>query len=354
MQLKMSPGPFQRSKRSTTHIMLELFAVLCVVWVFAAVFHFVNIGARNGISVLLIGIVSIVASCLCDVVSGLISKVAWKDMLKHVLNSYSYVTGIIFALCLPANTRLFIVIIGSLFGTILGKLVFGGFGHNVVNPAGIGRIMVGLTFAGKLGVTVLPGAHPDFIGGATITSGINWLTGYIPPNYTLGDLFLGQYVGAIGETCSLLLILCGIYLIARKIINYRVVAAYVGTSFIIALALGLVFKVDYVLTYALTHLFAGGLLFGAVFMVTDPVTSPTSPLGKVIFAIGAAMLTMLIRVSGSLPEGVVFSIVIMNLVTPLIDSAIKGKTTEKVWKSWVVAGAAIVVAVLVNVGFALL
>ena len=352
MQLKMSPGPFQRSKRSTTSIMLELFAVLCVVWVFAAVFHFVNIGSKNGISVLLIGIVSILVSCLCDVVVGLISKVAWKDMLKHVLNSYSYVTGIIFALCLPANTSLFVVIIGSLFGTALGKLVFGGFGHNVVNPAGIGRIMVGLTFT--LGSTILPGAHPDFIGGSTITGKIDWLTGFIPPNYTLLDLFLGQYVGAIGETCSLLLILCGIYLIARKIINYRVVAAYVGTTFIIALALGLVFKVDYVLTYALTHLFAGGLLFGGVFMVTDPVTSPTSPLGKVIFAIGAAMLTMLIRVSGNLPEGVVFSIVIMNLVTPLIDSAIKGKTTEKVWKSWVVAGAAIVVAVLVNVGFALL
>ena len=117
MALKMTPGPFQRTKRSTTKIMLELFAVLCVVWIFAAVFHFVNIGSKNGISVLLIGIVSIVVSCLCDVVVGLISKVALKDMFKHVLNSYSYVTGIIFALCLPANTSYVVVIIGSLFGT---------------------------------------------------------------------------------------------------------------------------------------------------------------------------------------------------------------------------------------------
>ena len=100
MQLRMTPGPFQRTKRSTTKIMLELFAVLCVVWIFAIVFHFVNIGAGNGISVLLIGIVSILVSCACDVVVGLIAKVAWKDMFKHVLNSYSYVTGIIFALCL--------------------------------------------------------------------------------------------------------------------------------------------------------------------------------------------------------------------------------------------------------------
>ena len=351
MALKMTPGPFQRTKRSTTKIMLELFAVLCVVWIFAAVFHFVNIGATNGISVLLIGLVSIVVSCLCDVVVGLISKVAWKDMFKHVLNSYSYVTGIIFALCLPANTSLVVVVIGSLFGTALGKLVFGGFGHNVVNPAGIGRILVGLTYT--LGKTNLPGASLDFVNGATITGKIDWLTGYIPGNYTLLDLFLGQYVGAIGETCSALLIACGIYLMVRNIINYRVVCAYVGTTFVIAFVLGLVFKVDYVLTYALTHLFAGGLLFGGVFMVTDPVTSPTSPLGKVIFAIGAAMLTMLIRVSGNLPEGVVFSIVIMNLCTPLIDSAIKGKT-DKEWKSWVIAGSALVIAVLVNVGFALL
>lgn len=348
MQLRMTPGPFQRTKRSTTNIMIELFAVLCVVWIFAAVFHFVNIGARNGISVLLIGIVSILVSCICDVVVGLIAKVAWKDMFKHVLNSYSYVTGIIFALCLPANTSLFTVIIGSLFGTALGKLVFGGFGHNVVNPAGIGRIMVGLFMT--LGKTIVS----DGFAGGTITGNINWETGLIPGNFNIMDLFLGQYVGAIGETCSALLIACGIYLIVRNIINYRVVVAYVGTTFVVALGLGLVFKVDYILTYALTHLFAGGLLFGGVFMVTDPVTSPTSPLGKVIFAIGAGMLTMLIRVSGNLPEGVVFSIVIMNLVTPLIDSAIKGKTTTKVWKSWVIAGVALLIAVLVNVGFALL
>ncbi len=348
MQLRMTPGPFQRTKRSTTKIMIELFAVLCVVWIFAIGFHFVNIGAGNGISVLLIGLVSILVSCACDIVVGLISKVAWKDMFKHVLNSYSYVTGIIFALCLPANTSLFTVIIGSLFGTALGKLVFGGFGHNVVNPAGIGRIMVGLFMT--LGKTIVP----DGFAGGTITGNINWETGLIPGNFNLRDLFLGQYVGAIGETCSALLIVCGIYLAVRNIINYRVLVAYVATTFVIALGLGLVFKVDYILTYALTHLFAGGLLFGGVFMITDPVTSPTSPLGKVIFAIGAGMITMLIRVSGNLPEGVVFSIVIMNLVAPLIDSAIKGKTTAKVWKSWVIAGAALVIAVLVNVGFALL
>lgn len=348
MRLKMSPGPFQRTKRSTTSIMLELFAVLCVVWVFAIVFHFVNIGPTNGISVLLIGIVSILVSCLCDVVVGMISKVAWKDMFHHVLNSYSYVTGIIFALCLPANTSLFTVIIGSLLGTALGKLVFGGFGHNVVNPAGIGRIMVGLFMT--LGKTFVE----DGFAGGTITGNIDWVTGLIPGNFTLLDLFLGQYVGAIGETCSALLIACGLYLMIRKIINYRVALAYVGTTFVISIALGLVFKVEYILTYAATHIFAGGLLFGAVFMVTDPVTSPTSPLGKVIFGIGAGMLTMLIRVSGSLPEGVVFSIVIMNLVTPLIDSAISGKTTTKLWKPWVITGAALVIAVLVNVGFALL
>ena len=348
MQLRMAPGPFQRTKRSTTKIMLELFAVLCVVWIYAVVFHFVNVNPSNGLSILLIGIVSILVSCLCDVVVGLISKVAWKDMIKHVLNSYSYVTGIIFALCLPANTPLYTVIIGAVIGTALGKLVFGGFGHNVVNPAGIGRVMVGLFMTlGKTNVQ-------DGFAGGTITGNINWQTGLIPGNFTLLDLFLGQHIGAIGETCSLLLILCGIYLMVRKIINYRIVLAYVGTTFIIALAYGLVYKVDYVLTYALTHLFAGGLLFGGVFMITDPVTAPTSPLGKTIYAIGAAMFTMLIRVCGNLPEGVVFSIIIMNFVTPLIDSSIKGKTTTKEWKSWVIVGCAVVIAILVNIGFALL
>ena len=229
MQLRMTPGPFQRTKRSTTAIMVELFAVLCVVWVFAVAFHFINIGSSNGISVLLIGIVSILVSCLCDVVVGLILKVAWKDMFKHVLNSYSYVTGIIFALCLPANTSLFVVIVGSLFGTALGKLVFGGFGHNVVNPAGIGRVMVGLYMS--LGSTVVQ----DGFNGGTITGNIDWISGAIPSNFTLMDLFLGQYVGAIGETCSALLIAAAVYLIVRGIINYRVVVAYVATIFLISL-----------------------------------------------------------------------------------------------------------------------
>lgn len=353
MQFRMTPGPFQRAKRSTTAIMLELFAVLCAVWVFAIVFQFVNVSVTNGVSAILIGLVSIVVSCLCDVVVGLLSKVEFKDLPIHVLNSYSYVTGIIFALCLPANTSIFVVVVGSIFGTMLGKLVFGGFGRNIVNPAGIGRIMVGLYMT--LGKTPLPGAGvEDFIAGATVTGKIDWVSGLIPGNYTLLDLFLGQYVGALGETCSLLLILAAIYLMVRGIINYRVVLSYVGTCFIIALGLGLAFGVDYVLTYALTHLFAGGLLFGAVFMLTDPVTSPTSSLGKIIFAIGAAMLTMLIRVSGSLPEGVVFSIVLMNLFVPIIDSAIKGRTTTKLWKQWIIIAAGVVIAVLVNVGFALL
>lgn len=349
MRFRMVPGPFQKAKRSTNAIMLELFAVLCVIWIYAIVFNFVNVSSKNGISAILIGVVSIVVACLCDVVMGLIKKVKWQDMFKHIVNSYSYVTGIIFALCLPANTSMFVVICGSVFGTALGKLIFGGFGQNIVNPAGIGRVFVGTTFA--LGKTIFEG---DAFAGATITGNINWATGFIPGNYTLGDLFLGQYVGALGETCTLLLLIAAIYLIVRGIINYRLVGTYLLTSFVIAFVLGLVFKVDYVLTYALTHMFAGGLMFGAVFMVTDPVTSPTSPLGKVIYAMGTAMLTMLIRVCGNLPEGVVFSIIIMNLVVPLIDSALKGKTTDNIWKKWVVVGAGLVIAVLVNVGFALL
>lgn len=350
MQLRMTSGPFQRTKRSTTKIMLELFAVLCVVWIYAIGFNFAYIDEFNALSVFLIGLVSIVAACLCDFVVGLIKKVAMKDMFKHILNSYSYVTGIIFALCLPANTSLYVVLVGSVFGTVLGKLVFGGFGHNIVNPAGIGRVMVGVTMSSGLGITKVA----DGLSGATVTGKIDWVTGKIPGNFVLQDLFLGSHIGAIGETCAALLILCGIYLCIRKIINYRVVVAYVGTAFVIALVLGLVFKVDYVLTYALTHLFAGGLLFGGVFMITDPVTGPTSPLGKVIYAIGAAMLTMLIRVFGSLPEGVVFSIVLMNFVAPLIDSSIKGKTTNKKWLPWVVTVSALVVAVSVNVLFAVL
>lgn len=348
MQFRMKPGPFQRSNRmSTKSIMLELFCVLAVIWVYAIVFNFVSVGTKNGVSCILIGLVSIVCSIACDFVVGLITKVKMQDMPKYLLGSYSYVTGIIFALCLPANTNMFVIICGSVFGTVVGKLFFGGFGHNIVNPAGLGRIFVMTTFT--LGSTVT-----DALGGATVTGSIDWSTGLIAGNYSILNLFLGQYVGAMGEVCSALLIAAGIYLAIRKIIDYRITCSYIITCALIALFLGLIFGVDYVGTYILTHLFTGGMLFGAVFMLTDPVTSPTSQLGKIIFGIGAAMLTMLIRVCGNLPEGVVFSIILMNLFTPLIDSLIKGKTDENLGKKWIVIGCGVVIAILVNIGFALL
>lgn len=351
--LRLKPAPHQRGTRTIKEMMLEFTAVLAVIWIYAIIFNFTAVGiennVKNGLNAIGLGVVSIVVAVLCDLVVGLIAKKKGKELLDYLVGSYSYVTGLILALTLPVNTSYFAVIIASIFGTLVGKLLFGGFGHNIVNPAGIGRIFAGLTFGlGKTAIEI------DTLSGGTITGNIAWNDGFIPGGYTLKQLFFGNYVGAMGETCTLLLLLACIYLCIRGIIDYRLCGSYFLTTFLIALFLGIFFKVPYVLSYAVLHMCVGGLAFGGVFMVTDPVTTPTSPLGKVIYGIGAGLLTMLIRVCGNLPEGVVFSIVLMNLFVPLIDTAIKGNNKDKIWKKWLVVVIGLIIAVLVNIGFAAL
>ncbi|MDD4123483.1 MAG: RnfABCDGE type electron transport complex subunit D [Bacilli bacterium] len=352
MQFRMSPSPYQRGKRTTTQIMLELTAVLAVVWLVSIIMNFINLGSSYGVKTILIGVVSILASLVVDVIAALAyKKKGFKEIRDYVINSYSYVTALIFALTLPLGVTYFAVITGSMFATFFGKVVFGGFGYNIVNPAGIGRIFVTVSFA--MAVPNIPG-FVDATTGATVTTGINWITGQLSGNWSMADLFLGNYLGAIGETSTLVLLIAGLYMIIRNLCDYRSMVSYLGGVFIITFFLGLMMKVTNPLDYAVIHLLTGGLAFGAVFMITDPVTAPTSPLGKVIYGLGAAFLTVLIRVNGSLPEGVVFSIVLMNLIVPLLDNAIKGKTIDNLTKRGIIVAAIIIVAVLLNYGVVLL
>ena len=355
MKFSLSKGPFLRSKRSTTGIMLELFAVLAVVWLVSVVSYSVKYNFLVGLRAILVVIVSLVTTLLID---GIVAFIKGKRKLKEighfVLTSYSYVTAIIFALCLPVGVSYYAVIVGAIVATLLGKYAFGGFGYNIFNPAIIGRIFVGLAFGSSLKYGIVSGDSSslyDYVSGATVTGSIDWSTGIVPTGYDFKTLIFGNYNGAIGETFTLLLVAAAIYLIIRGIINFRLVGGYLVTVTCISFFLGLLYSPGNVLSYTLLQLATGGLMFGAVFMVTDPVTSPKSMNGKIIYAIGIGCLTMFIRVNSAYPEGVMFSIALMNMLTPLIDSCIKGNTFENVGKKWAVIGAFLVGSIVLNLGF---
>lgn len=344
MQFRMSPAPFQRGKRTTLSIMLELSVVLCVVWLATIVFCFAKGEPVWAVHAILVGLIALVTSFVTDVVVALCLKKKGKEIIDYFKYSYSYVTALIFALIVPASIPYFALVFCVVFAIVIAKVFFGGFGYNIANPAAVARIVAGTAFG--LGVVHIPDL---IVSGVTITTAMNWQTGALPSMFTHMDLFLGNYVGSMGETMTFLLIIAGIYLAVRKIIDYRLALSFILTIFILAFVLAFVLKIDFPLSYALSHVFLGGAMFGAVFMVTDPVTTPTSQLGKIIFGIGAGAITVLIRVSGALPEGVVFSIVLMNLVTPLIDRGIIGQTSDKKAKKWGLIALVFVGAIAVNV-----
>lgn len=363
MLFRMNPAPYQRSKRTTTSIMLELSVVLAIVWLLATVFYFVSVaptlGIIYGFKPLIIGVLALLTGTIVDVVCALIQgKRSRKDIVNFVINQYSFVTALIFALTLTVDTSYYAVICGMLFATIIGKAVFGGFGHNIFNPAALGRVFVSTTFT--MTVPYVYGLM-DKVTRATATSAINWTTGLLPTFGTtsgansLITLFVGNYVGSLGETSFILLAIAGIYLAIRKIIDWRLAVSYIGTVFVISLVLGFVLvDVNNPIIYALTHIAAGGVMFGAVFMATDPVTTPTSPMGKLIWGIGVGTITVMIRVFGNLPEGVVYAICIMNIVTPTIDAAIKGMTSDKLWKKYAVTFGILALGILINAGICLI
>jgi electron transport complex protein RnfD len=237
--------------------------------------------------------------------------------------------------------------------TLVGKLVFGGFGQNVFNPAGVGRAFTVLAFGG-----FIASQFPDIVSGSTpnnVMESLGWVitkpeavSAYLGQFNGVWGLFTGQYVGALGETNTLLIMAVGIYLSFRKIIDWRVPVVFIGSLFAFATIIMFAKGMDW--WYPFFFISTGGAMFGAVFMLTDPVTSPTSIPGRIIFAIGVAFLTTLIRVKGNLPEGVIRSILFMNMMTPLIDRMMDGWPLKSMKKYAISIGSVLLVSVL-TVGF---
>ncbi len=293
-KLHISVSPHIHSKRNTRSIMLDVIIALLPATVAGVVLF--------GISSLAVIAVCIGAAVLSEMLFNIIIK---KEQTIGDLSCI--VTGLLLSLNLPANIPLWQAAVGSVFAVVVVKCIFGGIGKNIVNPAITARVFMLIAF-GSMTTAAFP-KGVDAASGATPLAEL--AEGNTPE---LMELFLGKTGGAIGETCALALIIGGVYLLIRKVITWHIPVAYIGTAFIFTFLVNGFDAVN-----SLAYILSGGLLIGAIFMATDYVTSPSTPLGKIIFGIGAGLITVLIRFWGTYPEGVSFAILIMNILNPYID-----------------------------------
>lgn len=227
------------------------------------------------------------------------------------INDWSaVVTGLLLALNLPASAPWWLPLIGSIFAIAIVKQSFGGLGHNFMNPALAARAMLVASWPVEMTAWVTPGA--DAVATATPLGIIKEGTGDVLPS--LMDVLVGNVAGCIGETSVILLVLGGLYLLYKGVIDIKIPAVYIGTVAVLTLIFG---KGDF--TGMIYQVCAGGLMIGAFFMATDYASSPCTPKGQIIFAFGCGLLTTIIRFFGGYPEGVSYSILIMNVAAPLIE-----------------------------------
>lgn len=308
-KLIVSTSPHIHTKTTTQTIMRDVLIALSP----AAVASIVLFGLSA-----LLNIALCVGVCvLSEFIFNLIVK-----KKQTIVDLSACVTGLILGLSLPATAGVWPCIVGSVFAIIVVKCLFGGIGCNFANPAITARIMMLIAFSSVGG-----GANPpvtDVVAGATPLEAIKGGSAYELP--ALLDMFLGLRGGAMGETCTLALLIGGIYLLARKVINWHTPVIFVGTVFV----LSLIITNDPVI--ALYQILGGGLVLGAIFMATDYSTTPTNTLGKAVFALGCGIITVIIRFLGSYPEGVSFAILMMNILSPYIEKWCARKPFGKVGK----------------------
>ena len=337
MKYIFNVSPNLRQPLSTKRIMRELTFGLLIVFAFSLFYYYKAYNMDY--------VMTAVKLMLASVGCALVTETLWAYVMRKgrtfdfayikefLGGSFGWITAIILTLMTPISIRPFALIIATLFSILFAKLLFGGFGNNIFNPAAVGRAIIFATFMGAT-TDVVTSVTPTTL----IANDFNWLvsdptmiTKMMSEVGGLGTLFTGWYPGAVGETSALIILLVGVYLSIRKVIDWRVPVVYLSTIFVLGACIA-VFKgvgayegLPGFVWYGLLHVITGGVVFGAVFMLTDPVTSPTSAPGRCIFALGAAIITVLIRMKANLPEGCLYSILMMNMFTPMIEKALEGK-----------------------------
>ena len=323
--LDISSSPHIYKGRSTQEIMKNVVWALLPV-VFFSVYFF-------GLNALLVIATATIASVLTEHVLCRLSK------KETTVGDYSAViTGLLLGLTLPPSFPLWMAFIGGVIGIALGKYIFGGLGYNVFNPALVARAVLQAAF--PVAITTW---HPAFLPNrfSTISSSVfTWpfmeptfdaVSGATPLSAfkfdgvttSTAELAFGQISGSAGETCAVIIVLGGLYLIARNMMNWRIPAAVLLSAFVLSGILYLINSEMYPSPWFM--LFSGGLMLGAVFMATDMVSSPITPLGLWIYGRIIGILTIVIRIWGGLSEGVMYSILLANAISPHIDTVIKNR-----------------------------
>lgn len=296
----VSGTPHVRSKESIQSIMRDVIIALIPATA-VGIYYF-------GIPALITIVVSIVSSVFFE---WLYQKAMKKPVTVSDLSAV--VTGLLLALNLPASAPIWVPIVGSAFAIIFAKQLFGGLGQNFINPALAGRAFLVASYPTEMTTWTAPVGFSGADAVAVATP-LATLKGGAMPDASLMDVVVGNIGGCIGETCAIALIIGGIYLIVKHVISWKIPVIYIATVFILTAAIG-----RKGLRVPVYELFTGGLMLGAFFMATDYASSPVTPKGQVIFAIGCGLITTLIRIFGGYPEGVSYSILIMNLAVPLIE-----------------------------------
>lgn len=305
-KLTVSASPHLRSATTTTGIMLDVIIAL-VPSLIAAVAIF-------GYRVLAVVAVTVGTSVLSEYLARKVMK------RPGTLSDLSaVVTGLILAFNLPVTIPLWMAAIGSMVAIIVVKQFFGGIGQNFVNPALMARIILFLSFTEAMTTWTKAFSWKDSVGAITAASPLSQINSVVSGGSfdrlpSLTQMFFGQRAGSLGEVCAAALILGGLFLLIRGVIHPAIPFTYIGTVAVFMLIAG---KGD--LTFVAYELMGGGLLLGAIFMATDYSTSPINLKGKIIFGIGCGLLTAAIRLFASMPEGVSFSIILMNLLVPHIE-----------------------------------
>ena len=284
--LTVSSSPHLRHPDTTRGIMADVIIAL----VPAAVFGCIGFGWYAAL---------VLAVCMA---AAVLAEFVWNLCLKKeqsIGDLSAVVTGLLLGMNLPPEIPLWIAAIGSVVAIIVVKQMFGGLGHNFANPAIAARIVLMVSFPTHMTRFVEP--FTDAVSSATPLAG---------GEYNIKELFFGTHGGCIGECFSFLLIVGGIYLLLRRVISPIIPLSFIGTVALTALCVG---------ENPVKWILSGGVMLGAIFMATDYTTSPTTPLGKLIFGIGCGLFTFVIRHFGALPEGVSYAILLMNILTPHIN-----------------------------------
>lgn len=310
-KLLVTASPHVRSNRTVKKDMLDVIIALIPAGI-ASVYFF---GYR--------ALVLILASVLTCVLSEYIFNKVTKRK-QSIKDLSAVVTGLLLAYNVPFTLPVWQMVIGAMFAIIVAKMFFGGIGQNIVNPALAARAFLMASWSS----TMTQFVPPHRVATLKSVKDVSMLTGATPlmdpKSYTTMDLFLGNIPGCLGEVSSLAILIGACYLLVRKVIQIRIPLTYILTSVVLIGIFGEGFQ------NSLTTVLSGGMLLGAFFMATDYTTTPVTIKGQYVFAIGAGILTAVIRVFGGYPEGVSYSILLMNLVVPIIETYTRPKTFGKV------------------------